>query len=119
MKKIFTKTENSETNESHKFVLNLSWILDLKSSNNYVGLQKLSIYYTCKRTRQQYKNSKLKSVTPSWNEEFVQPDGSYSVSDYIEHITKNMKHCPLILLSIFTLIGLLTDYCSKLKMDLS
>ena len=32
---------------------------------------------------------------PMWNDQFELPDGSYSVSDiqnYIEHITKNMKH---------------------------
>ena len=40
-------TENSKiTNEPHKIVLNLSQILDLKSSNKHVALRSLSIYYT-------------------------------------------------------------------------
>ena len=38
--------EHSKTNELHKFVLNLSQTLDLKSSNKHVALQNLSIYYT-------------------------------------------------------------------------
>ena len=39
-------TKNSKTNETHKFVLNLSQRLDLdlKSSNKHVALQHLSIY---------------------------------------------------------------------------
>ena len=40
---IFMSTENSKTNEPHKFVLNLSHILDLRSSNKHVALQNLSI----------------------------------------------------------------------------
>ena len=36
--------ENSKTNKPHKFVLNLSERLDLKSSNKHVALQNLSIY---------------------------------------------------------------------------
>ena len=39
-------TENSKTNETHKFVLNLSQRLDLRNSNKHVALQNLSIYYT-------------------------------------------------------------------------
>ena len=46
METMFMNTENSKTNEPHKFVLNLSQRLDLKSSNKYVALQNLSIYYT-------------------------------------------------------------------------
>ena len=41
-------TENSKTKELRQFVLNFSQRLDLKSSNNYVGIQNLSIYYTWK-----------------------------------------------------------------------
>ena len=47
-------TENSKTNEPHKFVLNLPQRLDLKSSNKHVALQNLSIHYTRKNTRKQY-----------------------------------------------------------------
>ena len=53
-------TENSKTSSPHKFVLNLSQRLDLRSSNKYVTLQNLSVYYTWKNIRKQYKNNKLK-----------------------------------------------------------
>ena len=38
METIFMNTENSRTNESHKFVLKLSQRLDLRSSDNLVAL---------------------------------------------------------------------------------
>ena len=38
--------ENSKTNKPHKFVLNLSKILDLRSSNKHIALQNLFVYYT-------------------------------------------------------------------------
>ena len=86
-------TENRKTNERHKFLLNLSQRLDLKSSDKHVALQNLSIYYTWKNIRKQYKNNKLKIKAPTWNDKFKLPDGSYSVSDiqdYIKFIIK--KH---------------------------
>ena len=46
-----------------------------------------------KNIRKQYKNNKLKIITPTWNDEFELPVGSYYVSgipDYIEYIIK--KH---------------------------
>ena len=73
--------ENSKTNESHKFVLNLSQRLDLKSSDKLVALQNLSIDYTLKNKMKQYKNNRLKVIAPTWNVELELPDGSYSVSD--------------------------------------
>ena len=39
METIFTNTENSKTNEPHKFVLNLSKISELRSSNKHDSLQ--------------------------------------------------------------------------------
>ena len=60
MEIIFMNTENSKSNEPHRFFLKLSQRLDLRSSNKYVALQNLSIYYTWKNTRKQYKNNKLK-----------------------------------------------------------
>ena len=91
---IFMNTENSKTSEQHIFVLNLTQILDLRSSNKQVALQNLSFYYMWKNTRQQYGNNKLKIMAPTWNDEFELPDGSYSVSDiqnYIECIIKTQK----------------------------
>ena len=93
METIFMNTENSKTNEPHKFVLNLSQRLDLRSSNKLVAFQNLPIYYTWKNIIKQYKNNKLKMIAPTWNDEFELPERSYSVSDiqdYIEYIIK--KH---------------------------
>ena len=86
--------ENSKTNEPHKFVLILSQRLDWKGLNKYVAFQNLSIYYTWKNIKKQYKNNILKIIVPTWNDEFELSDGSdYSVSDiqdYIEFVIK--KH---------------------------
>ena len=49
METIFMNTENSKTNETHKFFLNLSQRLDLRSLNKNAAIQNLSIYYTWKR----------------------------------------------------------------------
>ena len=71
----------------------MSQKLDLRISNKHVALQNLSIYYTRKNIRKQYKNDKLKIIAPTWNDEFELLDGSYSVSDiqdYIEYIVN--KH---------------------------
>ena len=62
--------ENSKTNELHKFVPNLSRRLDLRGSNKHVAFQNLSIYYTWKNIRKQYKNNSLKIIAPTWNDEF-------------------------------------------------
>ena len=87
--------ENSKTNQIHKFVFDLSHRLDLRSSIKPVALQNLSINYTWKNIRQQYKNNKLKETTATWNDEFELPDGSYLVSDiqyYINYIIQSMKN---------------------------
>ena len=107
METIFMNTEDSKTNEPHRFVLNLSQRLDLRRSNKHIALLHLSIYYTWKKIRQQYKT--INSIAPKCNDKFELPDVSYSVSDiqdYIEYIIKNMKHCLLIFLFIFTSAGL-------------
>ena len=43
--------------------------------------------------RKQYKNNKIKIIAPTWSDDFVSPNGSYSISDiqgYTEFIIK--KH---------------------------
>ena len=97
METIFMNTESSKTSEPHRFVLNLSQRLALRSSNKHVAIQNLSIYYTWKSTIQHYKNNKLKIIAPTWNDEFQLLDGSYSVSDiqdYIEYIIKKNETLP-------------------------
>ena len=51
METILMSTENSKTNEPHKFVLNLLQRLILRNSNKHVALQNLSIYCTWKNIR--------------------------------------------------------------------
>ena len=80
-------------NEPHKFVLHLSQRLDLISTNKYLVLQNLAIYYMWRNISKQYKNNKLKIIVPTWNDKFELTDGSYPVLDiqnYIEYIIK--KH---------------------------
>ena len=68
METIFMNTENSKTNEPHKFVLNFSQRLNLRSSDKHVALQNLSIYYMWKNIRKQYKSNKLKTIAPTRND---------------------------------------------------
>ena len=92
METIFMNAENSKTNELHKFVLNLSQRLNLRSSNRHLVLF-LSIYYTWKNIIKQYKKNKLKIIAPTQTDGFELPNGSYSVSEiqyYMKYIIK--KH---------------------------
>ena len=85
-------TENSKKNEPCKRDLRFSPRLGFRSSNRNVVLQKLSIYYTWKNIRKQYKNNELKIIAPIWKDEFKLPIGFSFVSDlqnYIEYIIKN------------------------------
>ena len=70
METIFMNTETSKTNELYKIVLVLSQRLDLRSSDKFVALQNLSIYYMWKSIRQEHKNNKLKILAPTCNDEF-------------------------------------------------
>ena len=79
-------TENSKTNESHRFKLDLPDKLNLKNPKKNMALVNLSIYYT-------WKNNKSKISAPTWNETFDLLDGFYSIPDiqnYFEFIVK--KH---------------------------
>ena len=82
--------KKSKTNETHKFVLNLSQRFDWRRLNKHRSSQ-LQENTEDKHIRKQYKNNKVKIIAPTWNDEFELPDGSYSVSeihDYIEHIIR-------------------------------
>ena len=86
-------TENSKTNEPHRFKLDLTDKRNLKNPNKNMVLANLSIYYTWKNIKSEYKNNKFKISAPTWNDTFDLPDGSYSISDiqdYFEFIIK--KH---------------------------
>ena len=93
METIFMNTENSKTNESHRFRLDLTDKLNLKNTPKKMALANLSIYYTWKNIKSEYNNNKFKISAPTWNETFDLPDGSYSIvdiQDYFEFIIK--KH---------------------------
>ena len=64
----------------------------------------LSICYTWKNIKSEYKNNKFKISAPTWNDAFDSPDGSYSVSniqDYFEYIIKEHEtitdHLPVLI----------------------
>ena len=93
METFFMNTKNSKTNESHRFKFDLIDKLDLKNPNKNMALGSLSIYYTWKNVKSTY-NNKFKISTPTWNETFNLPDGSYNIQeiqDYIEYIIKKHK----------------------------
>ena len=86
-------SENSKTSEPHILKLKLTDKLDLRLDKKVIALSNLSIYYTWNNIKRSYNNNKFKISTPTWNEEFTLPYGSYSVSDiqdYFEYILK--KH---------------------------
>ena len=74
-------TENSKTNEPHRFKLDLTGKLNLKNPNKNMALANLSIYYNWKNTKSEYKNNNFKISAPTWNDTFDLPDGSCSISD--------------------------------------
>ena len=93
MDTIFMNSENSKTSKPHILKLKLTDKLDLRLYKKVIALSNLSIYYTWNNIKSSYNNNKFKISTPTWNEEFTLPDGSYSVSDiqnYFEYILK--KH---------------------------
>ena len=93
MDTVLTNSENSKTSQQHILKLKLASKLDLRTVEKVIALSNLSIYYTWKNIKSSYNNNKFKISSPTWNEEFKLPDGSYSVSDiqdYFEYILK--KH---------------------------
>ena len=94
METIFVNTENSKTNEPHRFKLDLTDKLNLKDPKKNMALANLSTYYTWKNIKSEYKNNEFKISAPTWNNTFDLPDGSYSIADiqdYSEFIIKKHK----------------------------
>ena len=91
----FMSTENSKTNEPHRFRLALADKLNLKDPNKDLALGNSSIYYTWKNIKSAYNHKKFKISAPTWNDKFNLPGGSYSVSDiqdYFEFYTNKIKN---------------------------
>ena len=80
MEIVFINTENSKTNEPHRFRLSLADKRNLKGPSKNMALANLSIYYTWKTIKLAYNNNKFKISAPTWNDEFDLPDGSYSLA---------------------------------------
>ena len=92
METIFMNTENSKTNESHRFRLSLADKLNLKNPSKNIALDNLSIYYTLKNIKSAYRNNKFKSYAQTWNDIFDLPcfHSIVDIQDYFEFIMK--KH---------------------------
>ena len=93
METIFMNTENSKTNEPHRFKLDLADKLNLKNPKKNIALVNLRIYYTWKNMKTEYNYNKFKISASTWSETFDLPDGSYTIDDiqdYFEFIIK--KH---------------------------
>ena len=79
-------SENSKTSKTPVLILKLTNNLDLR-----IGEKNLSIHYMWKNIKSSYNNNKFKISSPTWNDKFDLPDGSYFVSDiqdYFEYILK-------------------------------
>ena len=61
---IFMNTENSKTNEPHRFRLSLADKLNLENSNKNTALGNLSIYHAWKNIKSTYSNNKFKISAP-------------------------------------------------------
>ena len=73
-------TENSKTNDPHKFRLSLSDKLNLKNPNKKIALGNFSIYYTWQNIKSTYNSNKFFSA-PTWNDTFDLPGSSYFIAD--------------------------------------
>ena len=92
MNTIFMNSENSVTSDLHRLSLNLTGKINLSWKSKYIALSNLGIYYTWENIKKSYKNNKFKISASTWSEEFVLPDGSYSITDiqdYFEYVLKN------------------------------
>ena len=79
-------SENNKISEPHVKLTDKS---DLKRGEKNVALSKLSIYYTRKNIKSLRSYNQFKISSPTWDDKFELPDGSYSLSgvqDYFEYI---------------------------------
>ena len=81
MDTIFMNSEKSKRSEPHILKLKVTGKLDLRLDKKVIALSNLSIYYTWNNIKSSYNNNKFKISAPTWNEKFILPDGSYSISD--------------------------------------
>ena len=94
MDTIFINSESSGNLNPHILTLKLTNKLDLRIGEKVIALSNLSIYYTWKNIKSIYNNNKFQVSSPTWNDEFELPDGSYFISDiqdYFEYILKKTQ----------------------------
>ena len=60
-------TENSRTNEPHRFKLDLADKVNLKNPKKNMALVNLSIYHTWENIKTEYNKNKFKISSPAWN----------------------------------------------------
>ena len=84
-------SENSKTSKQHVLKLKLTSKLDLRLGEKVIALSNLSNYYTWRNIKSSCNSNKFKTYTPTWNDEFELPDGSYSVSDIQDHFEYILK----------------------------
>ena len=90
MDTIFINTENSKTNEPHRFRVYFTNKLDLRRIKT-ISLANLSIYYTWENIKSSYNNNKFKISGPTWSETFDLPNGSYEISDIQDYFLKMIQ----------------------------
>ena len=56
-----------------------------------MALANLSIYYTWKNIKSEYKNKKFKISAPTLDDTFDSPDGSYSIADIQDNFEFTIK----------------------------
>ena len=107
MDTIFRNSNNSKTSDLHRILLDLTDKINLRSSDKYVALSNLSIYYTWKKIKKSCKNNKFKISAVTGNDEFELSDGSYSaldIQDYFKYLLKHMRQLLIILQYEYTQI---------------
>ena len=91
MDTIFVNSKQSKSSKPQVSILNLADKIDFQRGEKSIALSNLSIYYAWKNMKNTYNNNKFKISSPTWNDEFELPDGSYAISniqDYFEFILK-------------------------------
>ena len=94
MDTLFMNSQNNKTSDRHRSLFNLSDKINLKISDKYVCFFKSQHLLYIEKYKKSYENNKFKISTPTWNEEFEFPDGSYFASDiqnYFKHILKKYE----------------------------
>ena len=84
-------SENIKTSKPHVLILKLTNKLDLRIGEKIIALSNCSIQYTWKNIKISYNNNKFKISVPTWNDKFELPEGSYSVSDFIDYFEYVLK----------------------------